>query len=201
MSNPPEDEGNMPTASPLRTPSPQLVPAAAPTSSPAPRALTAADEETDLWWGAYAGRTMLPSFLVCLAATGAIAFLAWLLVPRGYVKPTILILGGLLWAVQALRVCHRTFGFNYRLTTHRVFRDHGVWRPRPLRLELTDIAQVTLKRQALERLLGIGQVLLQPEDRSRPSVVLEGVCHPDQVVKVLREALEKARARKAAAGT
>ena len=31
-----------------------------------------AAQETDVWWGAYSGWTMLPSLLVCVALTGAI---------------------------------------------------------------------------------------------------------------------------------
>src|SRR5262249_44584768 len=30
---------------------------------------TAETEEVDIWWGSYAGRTMLPGFLVCLVVT------------------------------------------------------------------------------------------------------------------------------------
>src|SRR5262245_4561765 len=97
------------------------------------------DQEVDLWWGSYAGRTMLPSFVVCLVLTGLIILLAWVYVKRGQLKLTILCLGGLLWLVQLLRFAYRYFGFNYRLTSKRLFRSQS---RQPLQIPLADIAEV-----------------------------------------------------------
>ena len=34
-------------------------------------------QEIDLWWGAYAGRTMTPSFIICALLTGLLILLVW----------------------------------------------------------------------------------------------------------------------------
>src|SRR5713226_9961117 len=58
-------------------------PCSGPALSPPPNATQerrgARAAEVDLWWGSYASRTMLPSFVLCVFLTGAIADLAWLL--------------------------------------------------------------------------------------------------------------------------
>jgi hypothetical protein len=181
---------------PLRTPSPQVKPTAdEPAAPPAP---APPQEEVDLWWGAYAGQTMVPSLVFCLALTGFFAWLAWFVAPRGYVKVTFLSLGCVVWAVEAVRFCHRVFGFNYRLTSRRLFRDHGIFRPRPIRLCLDEVAQVILQRAGFERLLGVGHVLVMPADRRRPVVVLEGVRRPEVVADLLRRQVAKVRAERAA---
>src|SRR5436309_1123391 len=38
-------------------------------------------QEIDLWWGAYAGRTMTPSFIICALLTGLLILLVWVFWP------------------------------------------------------------------------------------------------------------------------
>ena len=148
------------------------------------------DQEVDLWWGSYAGRTMLPSFLVCLALTGLIILLAWIFVGRGQLKLTILGLGGLLWLVQLLRFAYRYFGFNYRLTSKRLFRSQS---RQPLQIPLADIAEVHVERNGFEKLVGVGRVVITFPDRTRPALVLAGVTKPNLVADQIRTACELAK--------
>jgi len=148
------------------------------------------DQEVDLWWGSYAGRTMLPSFLVCLVLTGLIILLAWIFVGRGQLKLTILGLGGLLWLVQLLRFAYRYFGFNYRLTSKRLFRSQS---RQPLQIPLADIAEVHVERNGFEKLVGVGRVVITFPDRTRPALVLAGVTKPNLVADQIRTACELAK--------
>ena len=151
-----------------------------------------ADQEVDVWWGSYAGRTMLPSFLVCLLLTGLIISLAWAYVDRGEVKLTVLGLGGAVWLVQLVRFAWRYFGFTYRLTSKRLFCGMG---RRPLSVLLADIAEVRDEHNGLEKLVGVGRICLTFVDKMRPVVVLKGVKKPKQVAELIRSHCQQAKSK------
>src|SRR5262245_23065947 len=98
------------------------------------------DEEVDVWWGAYCGWTMMPSMIVCIVLTGLIALGVWLWVPRDYMQLAFVGVGGALWIAQAVRWAVHVFGRTYRLTTRRLYVDCGLFRCRPLNVDLHEIA-------------------------------------------------------------
>src|SRR4029077_1101477 len=60
------------------------------------------NQETDIWWGAYAGRTMTPSFIICVLLTGLLILLVWLFWPKNEDRPyleryMIYVLVGAVW--------------------------------------------------------------------------------------------------------
>ncbi len=156
------------------------------------------DQETDLWWGSYSGWTMFPSFLVCLVLTALIGWLAWALVRGGLLAPDLLKLtflgaAGALWLGQFTRWGLRFFGFNYRLTTRRLFKERGYLQPHRVQVKLEHVADVGVERTGIEQLAGVGRVILHRADRSYPPVVLEGVRQPLLVADLIRQALQKAK--------
>jgi hypothetical protein len=136
---------------------------------------------------------MLPSFLVCVLATGLIAWVTWLLMRPGYFKLTFLGLAGLLWLGQGIRWGYRYFGYTYRMTTRRLFRDRGFLLGLRDQVELASVAGVVVRRRWFERLVGIGEVLVRPEDPARPPLTLEGVRQPARVAEEIRLAVQRAR--------
>jgi hypothetical protein len=181
----------------------QAAPAAKPETPAAPpapaeaRDRAAADpalpEEVDVWWGSYSGRTMMPSLLVCLLLTGAIAWASWYYLPARLVRLTIFGLVGAVWLAQTVRWAYRIFGFNYRLTTRRLFRDRGFLYTDAAQAELTGIAQVVVESTWYERLVGVGDVRVLLEDRNRPPLVLEGVRDPEHVANQVQALVKQAR--------
>jgi hypothetical protein len=150
-------------------------------------------EEVDLWWGSYATRTMLPSFLVCVAATVAVAWLTWVFLPPGFVKPTFVALAGSIWLLQLVRWGYRFFGFNYRLTTRRVVCSRGLLYGPGAELDLATVARVHVYRRWDERLLQVGQVTVQPDNPNVAPLILEGLVRPAAVAQMIRAAAKKAR--------
>jgi hypothetical protein len=150
------------------------------------------DQEVDVWWGSYAGRTMLPSFLACLLLTGLIILLAWTYVERSQVKLTILGLGGGVWLIQMGRFAYRFFGISYRLTSKRLFRSQS---RQPLQIALTEIAEVHVKRNGFENLVGVGRISITFADKTRPPLILEGVKKSKQVAELIRTYCHQARSK------
>src|SRR5262245_35639883 len=183
------------------TPSPAAARERGTAAAPAPLnqdAVADADEEADVWWGGYCGWTMMPSMVVCLLLTGLIALGVWMWVPRGYRQWAFVGLGGALWIGQGLRWAAHVFGRTYRLTSRRLYVDCGLFRCRPLNVELHDIAQVGVRRGPFEKFLRVGRILVHFED-ARPPLVLEGVPAPESVASLIRERKQKARAKPEAA--
>jgi membrane protein YdbS with pleckstrin-like domain len=155
-------------------------------NSPAP-----VDHEVDVWWGSYSGWTLLPSFLACIVATAIVTWLSWALLPHELVQLTILGLGGAVWCVQLARWGLRFFGFNYRLTTRRVFADHGFIHPARDRADLGHVADVRVERTFLDRLSHVGHIQIHFKKNARPPMILEGVRQPKLVAELIQETVRR----------
>jgi hypothetical protein len=167
--------------------------AAAPPAAPAAREL--AEEEVDVWWGGFYPGTMLPSFLVCGLLTGAIAWLVWLLLPREHFRPIFLLFATVLWVGQVLRWGYVSATYTYRLTTHRLFRERGFLFRTTEEVRLESVAHVIVRRNWLERMLGVGRVQVVCEVLA-PPFELEGVREPGWVAERIRDRVQKAKANK-----
>jgi membrane protein YdbS with pleckstrin-like domain len=150
-----------------------------------------AEEEVEVWWGSYAGRTMVPGFLVCLLATTGliIAVYAW----GGARNPRQLayLISSPLWLVQTGRWLYRMTAFNYRLTNRRLFVSRA-FRTAADVVDLARVERVRVERGPLERRLGVGRVYV--EAAGTPPLVLRGVLHPNAVAGQISDQVQQARA-------
>ena len=185
-----EGQGRLTTAQPPYAPSAEagpMPPQPVPPDGASARAAPELTAEVDAWWGSYSMATMVPSLLVCLLLTALIAWAGWAFVPRGYVQVTVLGLAAAVWLVQGVRWAQRVFGYNYRLTTRRVYADRGFVYKGYAAIDLAKVARVLEKRTWTERLLGVGQVWVIPDDTTKPPLVLEGVRRPKAVADRIRD--------------
>ncbi len=147
-----------------------------------------ASQETDVWWGAYSGWSLLPSLCVCIVLTGAIVWGTRTFVERRHVQWTFWALTSAVWLVQTYRWSWRVFGINYRLTTRRLLIDQGHWRPRRWSIELQNVARVDVQRNLLSPLTGVGQIMVRTL-QGEP-LLLESIHAPEEVAARLREACQ-----------
>ena len=150
-------------------------------------------QEVDLWLGGYSGRTMLPSFLGCGLVTGLLGWVAWL---EGQWTSRLLrgVIYGM-WVIQLLRWGYRSVSVTYRLTTHRLLRDRGFSHPADGEIELRQVAAVHVEKNLLERLVGVGRIVVRPEGNNSPPLVLAGVYHPEQSAALILAAVERVRGK------
>ncbi len=184
----------------MTTPATELPAAAAapepPPTPPAPE--PALPDEVDVLWGGYAGRTLLPAFLGTLLATVLLAWLLWAVLPARFFKVTLLASAGSLWLLAVVRWTYRFFGYNFRMTNRRLFRARGFLSAPNESVELAAVTRVLVKKNGWDRLVGVGRVLVYPEDPQRPTLVLEGVKHPMRIAEEIRVQAQKAREAAAA---
>ncbi|HEV2948359.1 MAG TPA: hypothetical protein VGX70_13355 [Gemmataceae bacterium] len=156
------------------------------------------NQETDIWWGSYAGRTMIPGFVVCILLTTLIIWGVWLIWPEPDNRPhleryTTYILAGAVWSFQLIRWGYRILAINYRLTTHRLFCQRGFQRAGMTAIDLAKIATVRIERAPLENQLKVGRLRIIPVDPSQPPLLLEGVWRPNQIAALIMKQVQQAR--------
>jgi hypothetical protein len=196
---------------PIRSdePNPNLLPASAPVavqpSQPAlpdasvERKPRADDQEVDVWWGSYSGRTMIPTFVVCTLLSASIALIAVWLWDEHWAHPQLMwhmtvLLIVLVWLFPLFVCGYRTVALNYRLTTQRLFRDRGFGHP-PAdgEMELARITAVRVRYTGLGRWISVGGVCV---DADCPScLVLQGIHEPERVADLIRGCAQRARER------
>src|SRR5262249_12897306 len=80
------------------------------------------EEEVDLWWGAYAGRKMLPEFVLCGIITALLFAMAWYFRTwhGNVVRYLVQLAMGAVWLSELAKWAYRLVACGYRLTTRRV---------------------------------------------------------------------------------
>ncbi len=148
-------------------------------------------EETDIWWGSYAGRTMLPGFLLCLLLTIVLLALDGYLGSQNMrsdlISSAMVGLAGALWLFHGTRWIYRTIAINYRLTNRRLLYTRGFKLPDGRTIELTQVTDVSVACGPIERLLGVGRIAIQVQDGNAAPLVLDGVPNPERVARTIRK--------------
>ncbi|MDY0145631.1 MAG: PH domain-containing protein [Kiritimatiellia bacterium] len=92
-----------------------------------------------------------------------------------------------------LRAWYLVASTRYQLTTQRLFVHRGLVAKHVEEVELFRIKDVTLTQGVLERLLGVGQVVVLSTDDTTPRLELKGLRQPLQVKEQIRTAFRAAR--------
>lgn len=155
-------------------------------------------QEVDVWWGAYAGRAMLPSFAACTLWLVAVAFGAWFAwyrfdVDRLTARYWAFALIAVVWLLQLARWAYRTVTFEYRLTTRRLLFDRNFTRSGRAQIDLRDVSGVAVRRGLFDRRLGVGTVRVFARDPRVPTLSLRAVVDPDGVAEDLRRLVSVVR--------
>ena len=109
----------------------------------------------------------------------------------GLVLLPLFLVGGLLW----LRVWYLVSSTRYRLTTQRLFVQTGLIAKKLEEVELFRVKDVTLSQGVLQRMMGVGNVVVLSSDDTTPQLVLAGILDPLAVKEQLRGAFRTARQR------
>ena len=158
-----------------------------------------AGQETDVWYGGYAGRALLGSFVLCVTVTAAVLIALWR--AGEYVAPAqhdLLVIAawgviGALWLFQLFRWGYRQFAVSSRLTTRRLLHSRGFLYGRAKTVELAEVTRVEVRRTLVDRCMGVGRVHVFCESGPTAPVILDGVLRSDAVAEILRNQAARAR--------
>lgn len=97
--------------------------------------------------------------------------------------------------ILLLRVWYKTSATRYRLTTQRLFVQKGLVAKQLEEVELFRVKDVTLQQGIIQRLLGVGSVVVLSTDDTTPRLELAGIRDPIEVKEMIRNAFRASRQR------
>jgi uncharacterized membrane protein YdbT with pleckstrin-like domain len=155
--------------------------------------------EVDAWWGSYSLRLAVPWFLATILLSGILLGVPGFLLEPVLARRVLAVLFWLAAIAQALFWIYRIFGYNYRLTTHRLFKQRGLIRRKMWVMNLGDIKEVVVQPGLAHRFLGVGSIVVTT-DAVPKKMILDGVPAADQVAEKIL-ALSRACRSRSASGT
>lgn len=162
---------------------------------PAPGA-TGDDQEDVLWQGQFSKLAMIGAwiaggvFTLVVIAVGVLASFtggAWAIAAAAIV---------IVWIGLVLRLLYLQLSLHYYLTNQRFIHERGLlWRDVD-RIETIDIDDVAVKQGPVERMLGIGSIVLRSSDASTPEFHILGIENVRSVASLIDDARRKERRRR-----
>jgi hypothetical protein len=152
--------------------------------------------EVELWWGAYAGRTMWPSFVLTGFLALAVIIGAWYgWAVRGFDRLTMrygaYAIIGCLAVVQFGRWAQRIVMWNYRVTTRHLYIERSFINKRRPAYPLARLRDVAVVQDATNRIVDVGLVRLALDDET--IINLPGIHQPAKVASLIKRAIDGAR--------
>jgi membrane protein YdbS with pleckstrin-like domain len=147
--------------------------------------------EEVVWEATYSLRNFLGRLIGWSAITlgwFVLAIYTWGYDHRGLLIPTVIsgIVLAIFWVGLIYRISQAKLGHFYRLTTRRLFISTGVFRRERDQMELLRVKDVYTKQTSLiERMLGLGTVVVVASDKSLPTYYLPGVADPKRVMDLI----------------
>jgi len=160
------------------------------------------DNEQMLWEGSYSGKSMIGTWILAVLGSGALIGIAAALhmTPLVAFAPVIWIaVGGLIgcwWVYLFCVLLYRKWSVHYELTDQRFIHRTGILSRRTDRIELIDIDDVSFSQGFIERLAGVGAILISSSDQSHPELLMRGIASVEEISNIIDDARRKERRRR-----
>ncbi|MFQ5591739.1 MAG: PH domain-containing protein [Phycisphaerae bacterium] len=158
-------------------------------------------QEVEIWigrthWKHYAGRLALwalANALLVVALVLSASHVAWLRLSTAIAiaAGTAAVTGLIVWGGVLLRLFQR----RYRLTNQRLFIERGILNQTVDQTELIRVDDVRLFKTPLNRLFGLGSIVISSTDASDSKVTIEGIQQPEQIAEAIRSNMWTLRRR------
>jgi len=152
---------------------------------------TGVEGEVDIWEARYSKRNFIGRLVVRSVLTVAWVALAVYTWGQGHENLAIpawiaLFVVVVLWIALIYRMVQAHYSHFYRLTNRRLFVSTGIVNRRRDMMELLQIKDVFTRQQSLtERWLGLGTVVVVPNEKELPTFYIPGVDDPKQVMDLI----------------
>jgi len=85
---------------------------------------------------------------------------------------------------------------HYRLTSQRFYHQHGILYRITDRIDLFDIEDISCRQNILDRMLGLGTLVVSSRDASHPQLALRGIENAQQVAASIDDVRRKEQMRR-----
>jgi uncharacterized membrane protein YdbT with pleckstrin-like domain len=85
---------------------------------------------------------------------------------------------------------------HYELTNQRFIHQRGILVRTTDRIDVVDIDDVTFRQGIIQRMLGVGTIILAGSDKTHPKLTLVGIDQVDKVSAMIDEVRRKERRRR-----
>jgi membrane protein YdbS with pleckstrin-like domain len=150
--------------------------------------------EDELWTGTYSPRAMIGPALALAALTVLGGIAASFAGPIGWLVWGVV--AAVAWAWFALVIMYRRLTVRYRLTSYRFFTETGLLGRVNNRIQAIDIDDVTVEQGPIERMLGLGTIIIRARDESSPMLALRGIEDAPRVADMIDGARRAERNRR-----
>ncbi len=133
-----------------------------------------AAEET-VWEGSYSPKAMVGHFVLAAVVIVLLAILLFKWLPFGTALLWLVILVFVIEAFVGGWLLVRKLSVRYELTTQRLIHQKGLLSRVTDRIELIDIDDVTYRQGPVQRILGVGTIIITSSDRTHPTLEMPGI--------------------------
>jgi len=158
----------------------------------------ALEPEQELWKGRYSAKAQGLLWLFWFIEIPALLFLWFKLpdsIPKGLITRWIFVAAaavpvlGILWGLMVEKLSTR-----YRLTTHRLFKETGIFSRELNEIELVRVDDVAVRQNIIQRIFNVGVVtVIAPHDQTEPRLELVGIENPIEVKEMIRTHVRRRR--------
>jgi membrane protein YdbS with pleckstrin-like domain len=168
--------------------------------NPAGARSSAVEGEQELWQGNYSGKAMIGVWvLLAIVSVAVIAASLLLQLPAPIVGIPLVVLAlivlAIVWLYGIGVLLYRKASVHYRVTTQRLVHRRGIVKVATDRIELIDVDDISYTQGLVERMLGVGTVVIKSSDRSHPELKLGGIDGVQKVADLIDNARRKERRR------
>lgn len=147
------------------------------------------DPERELWSGGYSGKAMIGTWiLIGLISIGLVA--------AGIAFPPILIGIPVIWIIGGVVYAARRLGVHYQLTSQRFIHQTGILTRKTDRIEVIDLDDVSFSQGPIQRILGVGTIVLTGSDRTHPTLSMIGIANVKEVAGLIDDVRRQERRRR-----
>jgi membrane protein YdbS with pleckstrin-like domain len=160
-------------------------------------------DKGEIWNGRPSFKTLLGQWALYVVVVVALLILALAVLPAPRENSFWdVVLDWFLWLVVLLpllwlgfRTLYLRWSVRYRLTSQRLFIDRGILSRTTDQLELIRVDDISVRRSIIDRMVGLGNVIIRSTDASDPELVMRGIEKADDVAEHIRTHMRRLRGR------
>jgi membrane protein YdbS with pleckstrin-like domain len=152
------------------------------------------EAEIELWSGGFSPKAMIGTWLGMGIVSVGLLVLPFFIEQLSFPAAILMILA--VWAFGGLRYAWRRLGVHYQLTTQRFIHQMGVVTRRTDRIEVIDIDDVSFTQGPVQRMFGVGTIVLTGSDRTHPTLSMIGIADVKEVAGLIDDTRRKERRKR-----